>query len=204
VYEEFSSRISALLVEYCVRLSGLNFFTDLAEVLCFLRRQEIMATDGLEVDSNGVLENGGSYNNGVESRNGNAKDHGWKKVTNVKKQRRQEMKGSIATGQQEVEKNGGKPAEPKGFQALETEAAERRKRREARIAAALAAGESGEEQGDVGGEHQPEEGTVAVGGELKKTKPKKSNKPKVTVADAAAAIDPSDLSTFLADITVRS
>jgi len=170
----------------------------------FGRRQEIMATDGLEVDSNGVSENGGSYNNGVESRNGNAKDHGWKKVTNVKKQRRQEMKGSIATGQQEVEKNGGKPAEPKGFQALETEAAERRKRREARIAAALAAGESGEEQGDVGGEHQPEEGTVAVGGELKKTKPKKSNKPKVTVADAAAAIDPSDLSTFLADITVRS
>jgi hypothetical protein len=204
VYEEFSSRISALLVEYCVRLSGLNFFTDLAEVFCFLRRQEIMATDGLEVDSNGVSENGGSYNNGVESRNGNAKDHGWKKVTNVKKQRRQEMKGTIATGQQEVEKNGGKPAEPKGFQALETEAAERRKRREARIAAALAAGESGEEQGDVGGEHQPEEGTVAVGGELKKTKPKKSNKPKVTVADAAAAIDPSDLSTFLADITVRS
>jgi len=173
-------------------------------VVGFGRRQEIMATDGLEVDSNGVLENGGSYNNGVESRNGNAKDHGWKKVTNVKKQRRQEMKGSIATGQQEVEKNGGKPAEPKGFQALETEAAERRKRREARIAAALAAGESGEEQGDVGGEHQPEEGTVAVGGELKKTKPKKSNKPKVTVADAAAAIDPSDLSTFLADITVRS
>lgn len=173
-------------------------------VVGFGRRQEIMATDGLEVDSNGVLENGGSYNNGVESRNGNAKDHGWKKVTNVKKQRRQEMKGTIATGQQEVEKNGGKPAEPKGFQALETEAAERRKRREARIAAALAAGESGEEQGDVGGEHQPEEGTVAVGGELKKTKPKKSNKPKVTVADAAAAIDPSDLSTFLADITVRS
>ncbi|CAM6032493.1 unnamed protein product [Sphagnum compactum] len=160
-----------------------------------------MATDGLDVDSNGVLENGGSYNNGVESRNGNAKDHGWKKVTNVKKQRRQEMKGSIATGQQEVEKNGAKPAEPKGFQALETEAAERRKRREARIAAALAAGESGEEQGDVGGEHQPEEGTVAVGGELTKTKPKKSSKPKVTVADAAAAIDPSDLSTFLADIT---
>jgi hypothetical protein len=36
---------------------------------------------------------------------------------------------------------------------------------------------------------------------LKKMKPKKSNKPKVTVADAAAAIDPSDLSTFLADIT---
>ncbi len=163
-----------------------------------------MATDGLDVDSNGVLENGGSYDNGVESRNGNAKDHGWKKVTNVKKQRRQEMKGSTATGQQEVEKNGSKPAEPKGFQALETEAAERRKRREARIAAALAAGESGEEQGDVGGEHQPEEGTVAVGGELKKMKPKKSNKPKVTVADAAAAIDPSDLSTFLADITVRS
>jgi hypothetical protein len=45
-----------------------------------------MVIDGLDVDNNGVLENGGSYNNGVESRNGNAKDHRWKKVTNVKKQ----------------------------------------------------------------------------------------------------------------------
>ncbi|CAK9232309.1 unnamed protein product [Sphagnum troendelagicum] len=34
VYEEFSSQISALLVEYCVRLSALNL-TDLAEVLWF-------------------------------------------------------------------------------------------------------------------------------------------------------------------------
>jgi hypothetical protein len=40
-----------------------------------------------------------------------------------------------------------------------------------------------------------------VAGEVKKSKPKKANKPKVTVAEAAAAIDPSDLSTFLADIT---
>ncbi len=60
-----------------------------------------------------------------------------------------------------------------------------------------------EEQGDVGGEHQLEEGTVAMGGELKKMKPKKSNKPKVVVADVVAAIDPFDLSTFLADITIR-
>jgi hypothetical protein len=37
------------------------------------------------------------------------------------------MKGSIATGQQELEKNGAKPVEPKGFKALETEVAERRK-----------------------------------------------------------------------------
>jgi hypothetical protein len=68
----------------------------------------------------------------------------------------------------------------------------------------LAAGKSGEEQGDEGGEHESKEGTVAVGGELKKTKPKKSTKPKVTVADVVATIDPSDLLTFLADITVRS
>jgi hypothetical protein len=42
-----------------------------------------------------------------------------------------------------------------------------------------------------------------MGGELKKMKPKKSNKPKVVVADVVAAIDPFDLSTFLADITIR-
>ncbi|CAK9878875.1 unnamed protein product [Sphagnum jensenii] len=149
------------------------------------------------------------YFNGVENRNGNnGKDHGWKKVTNLKKQRRHELKGIAGSvQQQEGEKNGAKEsgaaAEFKGFQALETEAAERRNRLEARIAAALAAGESGEEEPNAeAGEHQPEEanGTV-VAGEVKKSKPKKANKPKVTVADAAAAIDPSDLSTFLADIT---
>jgi hypothetical protein len=58
-----------------------------------------MAIDGLDVDDNDVLENGGSYNNGVESRNENAKDHKWKKVINVKKCRRHEMKGSIAIRQ---------------------------------------------------------------------------------------------------------
>ncbi len=42
-----------------------------------------------------------------------------------------------------------------------------------------------------------------MGGELKKMKPKKSSKPKVIIADAIAAIDPFNLSTFLADITVR-
>jgi hypothetical protein len=168
-----------------------------------------MATEGLDVDSSGVLDNGGSHSNGVENRNGNnGKDHGWKKVTNVKKRRRHELKGITGSvQQQEGEKNGAKEAgaaaEFKGFQALETEAAERRNRMEARIAAALAAGESGEEEPNAeAGEHQPEEtnGTV-VAGEVKKSKPKKTNKPKVTVADAAAAIDPSDLSTFLADIT---
>ncbi len=54
-----------------------------------------MAIDGLDVDNNSVLENGGSYNNGVESRNKNAKDHKWKNLTNVKKQWQHEMKGSI-------------------------------------------------------------------------------------------------------------
>jgi len=34
VYEEFSSQISALLVEYCVRLSGLNL-TDLGRGFVF-------------------------------------------------------------------------------------------------------------------------------------------------------------------------
>ncbi|CAM6047134.1 unnamed protein product [Sphagnum compactum] len=167
-----------------------------------------MATEGSDVDSSGVLDNGGSHSNGVENKNGNnGKDHGWKKVTNVKKQRRHELKGITGSvQQQEGEKNGAKEAgaaaEFKGFQALETEAAERRSRTEARIAAALAAGESGEEEPNAeAGEHQPEANGTVVAGEVKRSKPKKANKPKVTVADAAAAIDPSDLSTFLADIT---
>ncbi|CAL5423404.1 unnamed protein product [Camellia sinensis] len=41
------------------------------------------------------------------------------------------------------------------------------------------------------------------GAEAKKTKVKKPKKPKVTVAEASAKIDASDLAAFLADITAK-
>lgn len=53
-------------------------------------------------------------------------------------------------------------------------------------------GENGDAAGESGG------GVV----EEKKSKPKKAKKPKVTVAEAAAKIDNSDLAVFLVDISV--
>lgn len=158
-----------------------------------------MTTDGLEVERNGVSENGN-----YEHANGGYKDHGWKKVTNLKKQRRQESKAKAGGAGQEVDGAAGKASDSTPFEALEHDAEERRAKREARIAAALAAGEShsGEEDSDAEGEHRGDQANGVANGEVKKPKMKKPKKPKVSVADAAAAIDASDLSAFLTDITV--
>lgn len=145
-----------------------------------------MAGEGLDRESNGFVGNG--------STGGGYADNGWQKVTNVKKQKRQEIKGKVG---KEGEKSSGKASESKAFQALEHDAEDRRARRDARIAAALAAGHSGEDDSDEEKEAAaPAEGVV----EEKKPKEKKPKKPKVTVPEAAAAIDPVDLATFLSDI----
>ncbi|KAI3784439.1 hypothetical protein L1987_43538 [Smallanthus sonchifolius] len=55
---------------------------------------------------------------------------------------------------------------------------------------------------DYGSDVENLAGVESGKGELKKSKPKKLKKPKVTVAEAAAKINDSDLAVFLADITV--
>ncbi|KAG0584247.1 hypothetical protein KC19_3G196100 [Ceratodon purpureus] len=140
----------------------------------------------MEGESNGSVANG--------STTGGYVDNGWQKVTNVKKQKRQENKGKVG---KDGEKVAAKSTDSKLFQALEHESEDRRARRDARIAAALAAGQSGDDDSDEEKDAPvPAEGVV----EEKKPKVKKPKKPKVTVAEAAAAIDPSDLATFLSDI----
>lgn len=65
--------------------------------------------------------------------------------------------------------------------------------------APLRAGDDGDEDGsDVDNLAGRESGK----GEVKKSKPKKLKKPKVTVAEAASKINDSDLAVFLVDITV--
>jgi hypothetical protein len=138
----------------------------------------------MEGESNGYAGNGSTV--------GGYADNGWQKVTNVKKQKRQESKGKAG---KEGEKATAKSSDSKLFQALEHDAEDRRARREARIAAALAAGQSDDSDEEKEAPVQTE-GAV----EEKKPKVKKPKKPKVSVAEAAAAIDPSDLATFLSDI----
>lgn len=142
-----------------------------------------------------AIEDGDS--NGGVSSNGGYVDHGWQKVTNAKKQKRQESK---AKGGKEAEKGATKSSssDSKLFQALEEEAADRRARREARIQAALAGDVHSEDDSDA----ENEKPVQADEAEVKKPKVKKPKKPKVTVPEAAAAIDLSDLSTFLSDISV--
>lgn len=91
------------------------------------------------------------------------------------------------------------------FRSIEQHAEERRKRIvESQKLYEAASGESsavidkGEQDSDA------EDGAVAEndGAVEKKSKPKKVKKPKVTVAEAAAKIDNSDLVVFLVDISV--
>lgn len=132
---------------------------------------------------------------GVVGSNGGYVDHGWQKVTNVKKQKRQESKAKV--GEKASTKSAS--SDSKLFQALEEESADRRAKREARIQAALAGDAHSEEDSDA----ENEKPVQANETEVKKPKVKKPKKPKVTVAEAAAGIDISDLSTFLSDISVR-
>lgn len=128
-------------------------------------------------------------------------NHGWQKVTNVKKQRRQEHKDTqkpIASG---------KGASTKGstlFSSLEDQSKERRARIEASAAATAAAEREAEraqyDADDDDDDSEREEGAPPPAAAEPK-KPKKPKKPKVSVAEAAAAIKLDEMAAFLAEIS---
>lgn len=99
------------------------------------------------------------------------------------------------------------------FRSIEKQSEDRRSRRseaQREAAAAVAAAAGGGDAKLNGGEEDGSDVERVSGGEdgggaeaAKKAKVKKPKKPKVTVAEAAARIDDSDLSDFLADITVK-
>lgn len=138
-------------------------------------------------------------------------NHGWQKVTYLKKQKKKQQKPSDSG---KVITNG--PAIPGAdnvFKSLEKQSDERRKRIAAQTAAMYAVGDAPvrsalKHRSDDEDEDSDAEGAIGgaengVAGEKKKEKVKKPKKPKVTVAEAAAKIDAADLEVFLADITVR-
>ncbi|KAF7129927.1 hypothetical protein RHSIM_Rhsim10G0176900 [Rhododendron simsii] len=137
-------------------------------------------------------------------------EYGWKTVSYQKRNnRKQASTKPPETFSDQTASNGGSGDV---FRSIEQQSEDRRRRRseaqrEAAVAAAAAAGggdaklNGGEEDGsDVEGVSGGEDGGGAEA--AKKAKVKKPKKPKVTVAEAAARIDDSDLSDFLADITV--
>lgn len=130
-------------------------------------------------------------------------NHGWQTVVNPKRQRKQQGKEANSADPNKAKSNGdGKSI----FQSLELHAEERRKRAEEQRAAAASALSVGQTNGKIGASDEDSEEEApnqsgAVDGEEKKVKQKKPKKPKVTVAEAAAKIDPSNLADFLVEIT---
>ncbi|KAF3780252.1 hypothetical protein EJ110_NYTH39624 [Nymphaea thermarum] len=146
-------------------------------------------------------ESSANYVEGVENSQSN---HGWQKVVYHKRQRKSKPENS--TSGDTIRANGDKAGNV--FRSVEQHAEERRKRVVeaqkaslqaeflAKPAAAAAAGTS-DEDSDAENSHPNGAGP----GEEKKIKQKKPKKPKVTVAEAASKIDPSNLSAFLVDIS---
>ena len=156
-----------------------------------------------------------SHSNGTSS---NA-DHGWQKVTYAKRQRKTKpspaaASDSLANGNSKVAANGSLAGGDNVFRSLEQQSEDRRRRiLEAQRAAANVVDDAATaparskvrsyDDDDVDEDSDAE--IAAENGkaeETKKVKPKKQKKPKVTVAEAAAKIDPNHLSAFLAEITV--
>ena len=132
---------------------------------------------------------------------GDVSNHGWSTITRVKTADKRKQKGeaSISAGSKVT------TGVSSVFSALEESSEARRSRI---VAAKQAAADadinfSDEEDEDEFGEEAERKANGAVAeAEEKKEKPKKVKKPKVTVADAAGAMNPSDLSAFLAEISV--
>ncbi|XP_042467872.1 uncharacterized protein LOC122051027 [Zingiber officinale] len=144
------------------------------------------------LDSSLLLHDGG----------GAAASHGWQKVTYSKRKRKPQPQAdpdrpSLANGL---------PDRSHVFDSVEQKARERRHAIEAAAAAAEAVdlprsrpalASSDEDDDDEGAAKSQENSAPAP----KKEKPKKVKKPKVTVDEAAAKIDATDLATFLAEIS---
>ncbi|GFY87693.1 transmembrane protein [Actinidia rufa] len=126
-------------------------------------------------------------------------DHGWKTVSYQKRNRKQMAKRPESFSD-------GFDGAGDVFLPIEKHSEERRRRIEAQREAMAAAGNVSSaklngDYGEEGSDGEAGEGRDNGGAEAKKAKPKKAKKPKVTVAEAAAKIDASDLDDFLSDIT---
>ncbi|CAL5342824.1 unnamed protein product [Camellia sinensis] len=142
-----------------------------------------------EEEESSKINNKGTVNN----------DGGWKTVSYQKRHRKKSVKAPEAFPDPQKL---GSSATGDVFRSIEQHSEERRHRLEAQRAAAgeNAVKLSGDDMED-GADIEAASGVDNGGAEVKKTKVKKPKKPKVTVAEALAKIDASDLAAFLADIT---
>ncbi|XP_019165012.1 PREDICTED: uncharacterized protein LOC109161118 [Ipomoea nil] len=143
-------------------------------------------------------------------------DHGWQKVSYSKKHKKNQQKPA-ASDSSRIVANGSVGATVSGvdnvFRSLEKQSEERRSRIEAQRAAMFledeapvrsAAKHRSDDEDEDSDSWGADRGSGVQNGEVdgkKKEKQKKPKKPKVTVAEAAAKIDASDLSAFLDEVS---
>ncbi|KAF2545615.1 hypothetical protein F2Q70_00020428 [Brassica cretica] len=151
--------------------------------------------------------------NALETANGNSHtDHGWKKVVYPKRNRKQKPADHTTANGTHVP-DGALSNGDNVFRSLEEQAEDRRRR----ILAAKKAADASDDSdlarskrrsngyGDEGYGFDDSEGEIGAGKEnakaevAKKPKVKKEKKPKVTLAEAAAKIDASNLEAFLVE-----
>uniref|UniRef100_A0A5B7C6J0 Transmembrane protein 214-A n=1 Tax=Davidia involucrata TaxID=16924 RepID=A0A5B7C6J0_DAVIN len=132
-------------------------------------------------------------------------DNGWQTVSYAKRQRKESAnQPEKFSDPQKL----GSSFSGDVFRSIEQHYEERRRRAlEAQKAAIVGAIDNStaklnDDDSEDGSDVEASGGVDNGGTEAKKLKPKKPKKPKVSVADAAAKIDASDLAAFLADITV--
>ncbi|XP_072999518.1 uncharacterized protein [Typha latifolia] len=135
-------------------------------------------------------------------------NHGWQKVSYAKRQRKPTATAVPVPGDDRPRTNGLQDRS-NVFASVEQKAAERRRALES-AAAAAAAAEVGiavrsrpqaTSDDDYDEEEVPHGGQENAGAAPKKVKQKKPKKPKITVAEAAAAIDAENLAAYLVDIS---
>ena len=174
-----------------------------------------VAFESNPIDDQDIAINANNNNNNGSSTT--SSDHGWQKVTYAKRQRKTKPSDSNGNNANKVVvSNGSIPGADNVFRSLEKQSEDRRRRiLEAQRAAANGAvvtgstarskvrSEDEDGNGDDSDEEVAEENGKADVAAKKVVKPKKPKKPKVTVAEAAANIDPNHLAAFLAEISVR-
>ncbi|XVE74679.1 hypothetical protein DITRI_Ditri12bG0036500 [Diplodiscus trichospermus] len=140
-------------------------------------------------------------------------DHGWQKVSYPKRQRK--TKPNAQPEKPNLNRPNGTLSNgaPNVFRSLEQQSEDRRRRIfEAQKAYASAAVDANAKaknnRSDLDDDYDDDDGDLEAvkpngkpAEEEKKVKQKKPKKPKVTVAEAAAKIDPSDLSAYLAELS---
>lgn len=171
------------------------------------RIEEVMEPVLIESNVNGASE--------VHNNNNANVDHGWQKVTYAKRQRKTKPGADPSNALVAANGGAGSSGEKNNvFRNLEQQAEERHLRiigaRQAALSAAAsesAPARSKHRSDDEYDEDSDADVAAAENGkaeEPKKPKQKKPKKPKITVAEAAAKLDATDLSAFLIDISVSA